>query len=95
MLLAERAVPRGRTAPSSLNGAQRRVLSALVDLCPGPGQEAPGARVALEAGMTPGPAKLALGALRTRRLVDSFDEGGDAWAPTFTGRAEARVLTRA
>lgn len=95
MLVAEPAVPRGRAAPSALNGVQRRVLSALVDLCPGPGQEASGARVALTAGMTPGPAKLALGALRTRRLVDTFDETGDAWIPTFSGRAEARLLARA
>ena len=94
MLIAERAAVYGRTDASPLNGAQQRVLVALVELCPGPGRGACGARVAHVAGMTPGPVKLALGGLRRRRLVDHADDAGDHWCPTFTGRVEARLLRR-
>ena len=94
MLTAERAVPYGRTVFSSLNGAQRRVLLAIVELCPGPGQDAHPARVALAAGMTPGPVTLALGGLRRRRLVEHADQAGDSWAPTFSGRVEVRAYRR-
>lgn len=94
MLIAERAPVCGRIDASSLNGAQQRVLAALVELCPGPGHDVGGARVAHAAGMTPGPVKLALGGLRRRRLVDHADDSGDTWSPTFTGRVEARRLRR-
>ena len=94
MLTAEPAAPFGRTLFSSLNGAQQRVLVALVELCPGAGEDIPGSRVAVAAGMTPGPVKLALGGLRRRRLVDHTDDAGDSWAPTFSGRVEVRAVQR-
>lgn len=94
MLIAERPSPCARPGASPLNGAQQRVLAALVELCPRPGQDAGSARVAHTAGMTPGPVTLALGGLRRRRLVDHADDAGDTWSPTFSGRVEARLLRR-
>jgi hypothetical protein len=77
-----------------LTRAQERSLVALVALCPGLGEEASAAAVAAASGLRHGATTLALRGLERRRLVTSHgeDEIPQCWAPTLTGRAEAKHL---
>ena len=71
-----------------LTEAQERALLALVDLCPGLGDEEKLHPIAQRAGLPPGPATLALRGLVRRRMAWKHDENGDdaAWTPTQAGR---------
>jgi hypothetical protein len=77
-----------------LTAAQERSLVALAELCPGLGEEAPAAAIAVQSGIRHGATTLALRGLERRRLV--IGNGADAdprmWAPTLTGRALAKHL---
>ena len=77
-----------------LTRAQERSLVALVALCPGLGEEAPASAVAAQSGLRHGATTLALRGLERRRLVTSHGDGDvpQCWAPTMTGRAEAKHL---
>ena len=78
-----------------LTRAQERSLVALVALCPGMGEEASAAAVAAESGLRHGATTLALRGLERRRLVAGHgdDQVPRCWAPTMTGRAQAKLLT--
>jgi hypothetical protein len=67
-----------------LTGAQERVLVALVCLCPEIGRETTLHPVAQRAGLTPGPAMLALRGLERRRMVWKHDADGETPGPTWT-----------
>jgi hypothetical protein len=79
-----------------LTAAQERSLIALAALCPGLGEEATAAAVAGRSGLRHGATTLALRGLERRRLVTGHGKDGDPrhWAPTLTGRAEAKHLSR-
>jgi hypothetical protein len=79
-----------------LTAAQERSLVALVALCPGLGEEASAAAVAAHSGLRHGATTLALRGLERRRLVHGHGSDADprCWAPTLTGRAEAKHLRR-
>ncbi|HEX8121538.1 MAG TPA: hypothetical protein VF549_09770 [Solirubrobacteraceae bacterium] len=73
--------------------AQERSLVALAALCPGLGEEASAADVAVRSGLRHGATTLALRGLERRRLVAGHGEEARTWAPTLTGRAHAKHLT--
>ena len=77
-----------------LTPAQERSLVALAALCPGLGEEATAAAVAARSGIRHGATTLALRGLERRRLVTGHGEDSDPrfWAPTLTGRAQAKHL---
>jgi DNA-binding MarR family transcriptional regulator len=77
-----------------LTPAQERSLVALASLCPGLGEEASAAAIAAASGIRHGATTLALRGLERRRLVTGHGEDSDprVWAPTLTGRAEAKRL---
>jgi hypothetical protein len=77
-----------------LTAAQERSLVALAVLCPGLGEEASAAQVAVQSGIRHGATTLALRGLERRRLVTGYGEDHDprTWAPTLTGRALAKHL---
>jgi hypothetical protein len=77
-----------------LTPAQERSLVALAALCPGLGEEAPAAAVAAKSGLRHGATTLALRGLERRRLVTGHGHDSDPrwWAPTLTGRAQAKHL---
>jgi hypothetical protein len=74
--------------------AQERSLVALVALCPGMGEEASAAAIAAHSGLRHGATTLALRGLERRRLAYGYGDDSDprCWAPTMTGRAEAKHL---
>ena len=80
-----------------LTTAQERSLVALVELCPGLGEEASAAAVAAHSGLRHGATTLALRGLERRRLVNGHDDdqAPQCWAPTMTGRAQAKLLAGA
>ncbi len=67
---------------------------ALAELCPEMGEEAGAAAVAARSGLRHGATTLALRGLERRRLVAQHGADDDApcWAPTMTGRAQAKQL---
>lgn len=80
-----------------LTPAQERSLVALAALCPGLGEEASAAEVAVRSGLRHGSTTLALRGLERRRLVTGHGEDADprTWAPTLIGRAQAKQLAAA
>ena len=80
-----------------LTPAQERSLVALAALCPEMGEEAPAADIAAQSGLRHGATTLALRGLERRRLVTGHGEDADprVWAPTMTGRAQAKQLAAA
>ena len=90
---AERQGRWSRVPGRPLTDAQERVLRALVDLCPGVGQEAGLRAIADRAGLPPGPASLALRGLERRRMAWKHENAGTnpAWTPTQDGRSHARA----
>lgn len=79
-----------------LTAAQERSLVALVALCPDMGEEASAAAIAAHSGLRHGATTLALRGLERRRLVHGHGDDHDprCWAPTLTGRAEAKHLRK-
>ena len=78
-----------------LTRAQERSLVALVALCPEMGEEASAAAVAAQRGLRHGATTLALRGLERRQLVTGHSDADlpQCWAPTMTGRAEAKHLS--
>lgn len=74
-----------------LTPAGVRALLALVEQCPGPGDESQLPQLAEAIGQKAGAARLALEALGRRGLATAYDDG-QAWSPTFSGRARAAAL---
>ncbi len=74
-----------------LKAPQQRVLEALVELCPDPGNEATAREVAHAAGQRVGAVVVVLRSLTGLRFATAFDDGEHAvaWAPTLTGRNRA------
>ena len=80
-----------------LKAPQQRVLEALVELCPDPGNEATAREVAHAAGERVGPVVVVLRSLAGLRFVAAHDDGDDraiTWAPTLTGRNRAGSVGR-
>ena len=77
-----------------LTEAQERSLVALAALCPEMGEEATAADIAARSGLRHGATTLALRGLERRRLATGHGDDADPrlWAPTLTGRAQAKHL---
>ncbi len=80
-----------RTGPP-LTATQRRVLAALVHLCPSPGNETHARPVAKATGVRLGAVVVILQSLEAKRLVTCFaeEEQPTMWSPTLVGRSRTR-----
>jgi DNA-binding MarR family transcriptional regulator len=76
-----------------LTDSQRRVLTALVAICPDNGCDVDARKVAKAAGLRLGSVVVILQSLEKKRLVllhESEDDEPDGWAPTMNGRSRVR-----
>src|SRR3712207_973025 len=88
-----RVIRRSDPTGPPLTATQRRVLAALVHLCPKPGSDVPARAVSRASGVKLGATVVILQSLTTKRLVTHYSDGPDKpiwWTPTLTGRARAR-----
>lgn len=85
-----RVKPRRDPSGAPLTLAQRQVLAALVELCPGAAGDVDARAVAERADLRLGSVVVVLRSLLRRGLVLVHENDPEGWAPTMTGRARAR-----
>jgi predicted transcriptional regulator len=76
----------------SITPSQKKVLTALVDLCPQDGSDARARQVADAAQIRLGSVVVVLRSLKDRRLALLHEDCDDHWAPTMSGRARIRHI---
>lgn len=91
--LIKSETPLSAIPQNPLTVAQERALVALAELCPGLGEEAAAADIAMQSGSRHGATTLALRGLERRRLVTGHGSEPRSWGPTMTGRALAKTLS--
>lgn len=79
-----------------LTTTQKRVLSAIAQLCPANGSDCDARAVAELSGHRLGAVVVILQSLQVKQLVTKFaDDDGHFWAPTLVGRSRAKAIAAA